>query len=116
MVADLGVVRTHSWLFPGERRGDVYHVVRVVAHDQQNLPDAVGGEARRGVSGIVQRPRRAEVTSLDDRVTDGAAIRVKLRDPAARGSAIWVIRHDGVRPLLPNQAGRWPGHSRSVPG
>src|SRR4029450_9122304 len=115
MVAELGGVRAYRLHLAGERRGDVYHVVYVVAHDQQHLPDAVGSETRCGVGRIVERSRRAEVTGLHDGVTDGAVVRVKLRDPVAWGSAIRVMRHDGVGAFLSNQPGRGPRQSRSGP-
>jgi hypothetical protein len=95
---------------------NVDDVVDAVAHDQEDLANAVGSQARGAMAWVIEGARGPEVARLDDRQADRSMIGMKLRLPVCGRSTKWVVGDNDVRAVLPNEAGGCLGEILAGPG
>ena len=113
--AELTRVLSHRAHLPVESARDVDHMIEVVAHDEEDLADAVRSEPCGALGRIVERARCAEVACVDHGGAYDAVIRVKLRDAIPRRARERIMRHDDFRALLADQPGRRLDERRARP-
>ena len=113
--AELTRVLAHRAHLPVESARDVDHMIGMVAHDEENLVDAMRGEPRGALCRIVEWARCAEVACVDACGPDGLVVGVKLGDAISGRTRERIMRHDDIRALLPDQPGRRLGESRAHP-
>jgi len=78
MLAPLAHVCADSSDLPIHGPADVDRVISVIPHDQPQLANAMRAQPASDLLRMVKRAWRPEVCCVEDRVSDGAMIRVEL--------------------------------------